>query len=243
LFSAHRHRHSHLVERAFVLILLQGGLVVKVEDLDSLPYSFWGRWRQSIGRDWDFTARVDSTSNDISNYGVDLQLVGESTSFQANGIVNTYSSRAVTLEDVKVSQRFGGIGRGWDGMWTIVPRYNFPTRRTDVRVAYAMEDAMVTVDASRDKQTVTLTRRVNDNDVFINTVSTDREVEIEYRHSLGGYYDGDGTLSAIYKRDDSLTVQWEDGPWQASIRAPMDGLYTFSDGGVKLNIRRSIDLV
>jgi hypothetical protein len=188
------HHSSRFLQYAILTVnfltcfLLQGGLVVKVEDLDSLPYSFWGRWRQSIGRDWDFTARVDSTSNDVSNYGVDLQLVGESTSFQASGIVNTYSSRAVTLEDVKVSQRFGGIGRGWDGMWTIVPRYNFPTRRTDVRVAYAMEDAMVTVDASRDKQTVTLTRRVNDNDVFINTVSTDREVEIEYRHSLRGYY-------------------------------------------------------
>jgi hypothetical protein len=219
--------------------------VVKVEDLDSLPYSLWGRWRQSVGRDWEFSARADSNSNDMSNIGVDLQLIGETTSFQVNGIVNTYSSRAINVEDVKVSQRVGGVGRGWDsGMWTFVPRYNFQSRRADVRVAYTMDDSMVTLDASREKQTMTLTRRVNDNDVFINKVSTDREVEIEYRHSLGGYYyGGGGTLSARYKRDDSLTVQWEDGPWQASISAPMDGLYTFSDAGVKVNIRRSIDLI
>jgi hypothetical protein len=225
--------------------IIQGGLVVKVEDLDSLPYSVWGRWRQSLGRDWDFSARADSSSNDMSNIGVDFQLVGETTSFQVNGVVNAYSSRAINVEDVKVSQRVGGVGRRWDGMWTFVPRYNVQSRRGDVRVIYTMEDAMVTLDASREKQTVTLTRRVNYNDVFVNKVSTDREVEIEYRHSLGGYYGGSGagTLSALYKRDDSLTVKWEDGPWQASIKAPMDGLYTFSDGGVKVNIRRNIDLV
>lgn len=209
----------------------QGGLIVKVEDLESFPYNVWGRLKRSFGG-WDLSARVESNSNDLTSWDLDLKAVGDTSTLQVKGGVNTVSPVA-SVSELKVTQEVSGLG----GYWAVTPRYNVPARRADVRVVYGLDDTRISLDATGDQQKLTVSRLLGNDVVVSPSVTTKGDIELEYRRNLAT-----GSLAAQYKPNDSLTLLWEDGPWQAILRAPMKGAYKLQEG-IKVNIRRDVDLV
>lgn len=194
-----------------------------------MPYRLWGKAKRSIGR-WKLSGLVDTNSKNLHSWGVDLQAVGGSTAIQLLGAADT-SSRGVAVSNVKLSQKLVGLG----GMWTLVPRYHVASRNADLRVAYAFEDTVIFIDASGSKQKVTIRQRVGDS-AIAPSVTTAGDVELEFRKMIAN-----GAMTANFKPNDSFSLQWEDGPWQASFKAPMESFYKFTDG-VKVNIRRTVDI-
>lgn len=85
------------------------------------------------------------------------------------------------------------------------------------------------------KAKVTIAQRINENNAVSPSVTTDGEVKLEYRRALDT-----GMLTTRVKPNKSVDFEWQDGPWQASFSAPMDGI-VFNDG-VKVNIRRVVDV-
>jgi len=222
---------------------------LKVEDVDSLPYSLWGKVRRRV-RDWSLSARVDSGStmfvrssrsrfgradNNLSSWLFDLQASSgiSGTAVQVKGAVDIENTSTV-ISSIKVAQKREIMG----GEVTVVPRYNVVARKADISVAYGIDDTVVAVDASSDKQRVTVSQRIGINNAITPSVTSEGEVEIEYRRQLPS-----GSVAATLRPDEFLEIQWEDGPWQASIKAPIEGLYRFSDEGVKVNFKRKIDFL
>jgi len=179
-------------------------------------------------------ARTETSSRDLNSWDVNLQASNRETFFQFTGSTNfVYSSRPIKATMVKMSQRF----KGMQGYWQLSPRYNFEGRKPAVTVSYSVSDTSVTVDAERERQKVTVSQRVTPRDIFTPSVTTNGRVEFEYRRLLP-----QGSLGAAFRPDDSVELDWKDGQFQASIKAPMQGYYTFREG-VKINIRRSVEVM
>lgn len=153
------------------------------------------------------------------------------SSVQVKGAANfELDSPSVAISNVKVSRRMDVM----DGELTIVPSYNVAARKVDVNFAYEMEDTIVELDVAPSKQILTVSQRLGDN-VVTPSITTDGEFDLQYRRSLPS-----GSLTATYKPNDSVEVEWEDGPWQATVTTPMDGFYKAD--GFKINFRRNVVL-
>ena len=178
------------------------------------------------------SGRAESSSNsNLRNWNVDLKAVGDTTMVELQGSCDT-DIQDVALRSIKVTQKIDGYG----GLWTIVPRYNFPFRRTDVRVAYGTEDTVIAVDASDSMDAkLTVSQRLGYDHSFTPSITSQGDLELEYRRDTS-----DGSVTATYKPYDSANVKWEEGPWQANFKAPLEGLFRPTQG-VQMNIRRSVD--
>lgn len=206
---------------------------MRVENVDSMPFSLWGKLKRSFGG-WNLSARFDSSSDDLNTWGVDLRAVGAggSTALQATGAASLAATYA-EVSNLKLTQKVNGLG----GSWTLIPRFNVRSRKADMTVAYAIEDTVVIVDAASNKQKVTINQRIGENNAVSPSITTDGEVDFEYRRSLAS-----GSLSATVKPNDSINLKWEDGPWEANFKVPMEGFHKLRDHGVKVNVRRNVDV-
>jgi len=166
-------------------------------------------------------------------WNVDAKAVGDSTMVEAQGIVSPENPQDSGVRSIKVTQKVDGYG----GLWTIVPRYDFFDRRTDIRVAYGTEDTVIAVDASPDTMDAKLTvsQRLGYDQSITPSITTTGVAELEYRRDVA-----DGTVTATYKPYNAVNVKWEDGMWEANFNAPLDGLVR-PNQGVRVNVRRRID--
>jgi hypothetical protein len=210
---------------------LIGGVNLKVENKSPMPYSLWGIVKRSIG-EWDLSARIDTSSSDLSSCDVDLQAVAGSTALQVKGKAST-SSKSGKISNLKLAQKLRALG----GVFTLVPQYNLDTQKPDLRIAYGIVDTTVVIDASLGKQKITLSQRIGDKKSVTHSITTDGDVELEYSRALAN-----GILTTIFRPNDSLDLKWQDGPWQATCSAPLTGLRKFKDG-IKVNVRRSVDVL
>jgi hypothetical protein len=218
-----------------------------------MPYSFWGKIKRSIGG-WNLSARADADSGDLSVVGLQLQAAGRSTAIQVLGSGSRVPTTTTTLpttrtttsaetrltvavSSVKLSKNING----WGGKWTFVPRYNVKTSKGDMTVAFALQDTVVAVDVAglhEGQQKVTVRQQIGPNNQFSPSLTTAGEIELAYRRSIAAT---GGSVTATIKPDAYVGLKWDDGPWEANLKAPMQGLGKFHDG-VKFNIRRTVDV-
>ncbi len=200
-------------------------------DADSLPFNFWGKAKRSIAG-WNLSARVDGDSSDMNSIDLDLRADSGSTALQVTGNANA-ENVDVQVGSVKLSQKIDALG----GSWVLSPRYNVQANKGDVTVAYGFQDTVVSIDANLDKQKVTIRQNIGDMNQVAPSISTDGKVELEYRRNVLT-----GTVTTTVKPNEFVGVQWRDGPWQANMKAPLDGGLGGLKDGVQVNIRRIVDV-
>lgn len=208
----------------------QGGLNLKVEDIREHPYNLWGQAKRTVAG-WNLSARVNTYSQSISTLAVDLLAENGDTALQVEGTADTNLRRGA-VNKLSLAQKLLG------GALTMVPSYNLQTNQADISLTYAgLADTVVSVEASTGApQVISISQRVGDAARLIPSVSSDGEVEIEYRQMIK-----DGMVAAVYKPNNAVTLKWFDGPWVATIDAPMTGPQTFTNE-LKVSIKRDVQV-
>ena len=204
-------------------------MVLKVEGQEALPMSFWAKATRKI-RGWAVSGRVDAASVDPSHYALQLQANSPSTALQVQGSLNAEVNE-LSVSSLKVSQKVDGLG----GTWTFIPRYNVPANKADITVAYGFQDTVIAIDADMKKQKVTVSQQIGTDNQISPSVTTDGDVELEFRRNIMN-----GALTTSFKPNSHVSFRWEDGPWVADFKAPMEGL-SFPEG-VKMNVRRAFEI-
>lgn len=204
-----------------------------VADKESLPFNFWGKAKRSISG-WNFSARVDGDSSDLNSIDLDLRADSSSgsTALQLTGNANA-ENIDIQVGTLKVSQKIDALG----GSWVLSPRYNVQAKKGDVTIAYGFQDTVVSIDANMDKQKVTIRQNIGDMNQVAPSFSTDGKAELEFRRSVST-----GTVTTTVKPNESVGVLWQDGPWQANLKAPLDSGFRGLKDGVNVNIRRIVDV-
>lgn len=203
-------------------------------DDGELPFSVWGSLKKPV-RGWNLKAKVDTVSENLNSVDFVVQAEGGPTSLllRASGNVDA-KSKTGKVTEVGLTQAFTAPG----GDLSLSPRFNLDSRKADVRVEYGIDDdaTHITVDADMDRQKVTVARRINAGNLVAPSITSDGDVELEYRRVVRG-----GVLTAKYRPNDATSLEFEEGPWVASAQIPMDGFYKLSSG-TKFSIRRSISV-
>lgn len=197
-----------------------------------IPFSAWGILRKSV-RGWDLRAKVDAESENLNN--VDFHVLADggptAVTLRASGNVDT-KSKSGKVTDVGLTQSFSAPG----GDLFLSPSYNLASRKAEFNVEYAVDNTRIIVDADKDKQRVTVARRIDDLNWIAPSITSDGDLEVEYRRIVRG-----GVLTANYRPNDSTSFKYEEGPWVATAEVPMDGLYKLHSG-TTFSVRRSISV-
>ena len=116
---------------------------------------------------------------------------------------------------------------------TINPRYNADYQHGDVVVTYDADDTIVKVTASKDDQVVTISQKLNDDNMVSPTLSRDGSLSLEWDRKL----DGGNSVRTKLNPNRSIEVEWKDEAWTANVVFPMD-----SDDlkGATVHIKRDV---
>lgn len=224
-------RARHSPSTSCLVHALQGGAYLQVQDteLSAIPYSFWAKVKRNVSG-WALSARADADSADLTALAVNLQAKSPTTSIQVRGTADT-DDITIGLDSIKVSQKITGVA-GTD--LTVTPSYNLRSKRGNVQVNLALRDTALLIDAQRQK--ITVAQKVGPGQYLAPSVAANGDFELEYRQAVGR-----GAVTGTYKPNAYVNVYWEDGPWQASVKMPMEGLYQIQSRP-KFNLRRTLDM-
>lgn len=216
-------------------MFLQGGLSMKVKDDGDMPTGVWGRIKKSAFGS-KFSCRVDSSSPAFDDWGIDLQASRKSTSIQITGSANIQKdakTAVAEVQSVKLSQSMVDPFVG--GRLTVTPRYNVAKKQGAVTTSYGLASTYVTVDATLDKQKVSVSQVLQGGrGVLKPSIDTNGILEVQYSRPLAA-----GSLTANYKHANALGLKYEKGPWVASLVTPaVEKLASSTLEDLKFNIRR-----
>lgn len=131
---------------------------------------------------------------------------------------------------------FVELAKGFDNdgnRVTINPRYDLTYGRGDVVVTYDADDTLIKVTASRDDQEVTISQKLNDDNVISPTIGRDGSLSLAWDRKLGE----DNSVRTTLNPNRSVDVEWRDEAWTANVNFPMDE----SDlRGATVHIKRDI---
>ena len=130
-----------------------------------------------------------------------------------------------------MAQGFNVVG----GRFLINPRYNFKESTPDVILGYDRGSTAVTLEASMASQKVTVSQEIVEGHRIIPSFTADGDISLGYEKKTAT-----GSISTTVKPNDSVILQWNDGPWTAVIEAPLDG---FSTTGVNVSMKRKVELI
>ena len=118
------------------------------------------------------------------------------------------------------------------GKLTVNPSYNLDKSTPDCRLGYSIDGTSVQVDAQGKK--VTIAHCFDNNDVIAPSVSASGDFSLSYTRSLEG-----GKLTTTWAPNKAVQLQWADGDWQTTMKAPLDGLYK-TNQGIKVSMKRTV---
>lgn len=212
--------------------LRQGGIDVKIEDVDEYPYNLWGRAQRTLAG-WNLSARLEASSKNLQAVAFNLLAENElrSTALQVQGLTDT-AQKSGAVQKLTLSQKLLGE------TLTLVPTYDFSTKEAEVGVTYSgFPNTIVNIDTStKGPQMITVSQRIGEDNQIIPSVSSAGDLEIEYRRAIEG-----GTIAVNLKPKESVTLKWNDGPWLATLMAPMTGPYSFSRD-INVGFKRSVQV-
>ncbi|GKY95027.1 hypothetical protein MPSEU_000467100 [Mayamaea pseudoterrestris] len=219
--------------QTFGEVNVDGGIDVRVEDVDMMPFNIWARAQQTI-KGWNLSARLESSSKALDTVACQLLAVSDdgATRLYAQGSADA-SARTAMMDKVTLAQKVHGEEL------TLVPAYHFDTNEVELGVIYTglSDDTVVNLDTStKGPQMLTVSQRFGANNRIIPSVTTNGDVELEYRRAIDT-----GVLAANYKPNKSVSLKWNDGPWLATLEAPMTGPQSFSSD-VRLSFKRDVQL-
>lgn len=141
------------------------------------------------------------------------------------------NEQTVSVDKVQLTNSFDVLG----GTLSWNPKYDLNTKVPDVSVGYAVGTTSFKVDAEQKKLTIAHTFGDNNNKISP-TITAAGDFSLSYSRGVHG-----GKLTTTYTPDQSIKVTWNDGGWDATILAPLDGYYN-TNSGIKIYVQRNVDV-
>lgn len=101
---------------------------------------------------------------------------------------------------------------------TINPRYDVGRNRGDVVITYDADDTLIRVTASRHDQVVTISQKLNDENIISPTIGRDGSLSLAWDRKIGD----DMSIRTTLNPNRSVDVEWRDAAWTANVNFPMD---------------------
>ena len=179
------------------------------KDIASLPKSIWGKISSNVGA-WGVSATAelqDYTQADVeiavdnSDEGLNLSLVGTCGSGRFN--VNT----------IKGGKTFEADG----ATISISPRFDVQSKEATVVTSYEKDGTGIKVEASKDSQTINLSRQLDEENRIAPTISSNGDISIEWEHKVD-----DCTVTTTFKPEESISMAWEEKGWKTNISMDLE---------------------
>ena len=136
----------------------------------------------------------------------------------------------VALEKVVMKKDFSALG----GTWAVSPKYKVGGD-ADVSVGYVVDNTAIKIDTAG--KTLTVAHSFSQGtDTIAPTVNMAGDVSLSYTRQLDK-----GQIKTTYTPDDSVSVQWSDGVYETTFKAPLSGYYK-TNSGIKINMKRTVEL-
>ncbi|CAJ1961899.1 unnamed protein product [Cylindrotheca closterium] len=207
---------------------VEGGFSADITNTDEVPSpSYWGKIKKSFEGIGDLSLRGDVDSAFMEKVALELRASGYGTDAQVQGSVDT-KSRTGSVSKIQVSKTVDALG----GSLKVNPSYNVPSSAVGAKIGYSLDNTSVQVDSTAKKITVA---HCFGKDTVTPSVTTGGDFSLSYSRTLP-----EGTVTTSWTPDDSIGVTWDDGEWQTTFKAPLDGLVNVNQG-IKVNMRRTID--
>ena len=195
-------------------------------DIASLPKNIWGKASTNLNG-WGVSARAQFEGTDFTNAAVEIDATNDEADLEIHLEASAGDGFAVkTVSAVK--------GIDADGARvTFEPRYNVETEESDVVINYSKDGTEMTLTASQDAQSVTLSRQLDDDNRIAPTLNSSGDVSIAWERELGD----DNSITTTLTPDESVNVEWKDAAWTATINMPLDGT---DITGTNVSIKREV---
>ena len=120
------------------------------------------------------------------------------------------------------------------GHITINPKYDLQSSKGDIILGYALDNTSFQIDAQSRKLTVS--HSFADHHQVTPSIQANGDFSITYSRLFDS-----GRISTTYAPNDSVRVQWTDGEWETTIKAPIDGFANINHG-IKVSMKRNVNL-
>ena len=138
-------------------------------------------------------------------------------------------TKTASISYIQATKDFSTRG----GVLTVTPKYNVDAEQPDLSVGYARDGTSLKVDAQ--KKQLTVAHAFTNRDTIAPTINLAGDVSLSYSRSLD-----QGRLTT-YTPHDSVKLQWSDGVYETTIKAPLDGYYK-TNRGIKVNMKRTVEI-
>jgi len=195
-------------------------LSARTSNIATLPRRIWGKASRVFDDRFAVSARAE----------VDVQLM-ERVDFEIDAEDENNDLTVRVVGSARSTGGFSGCGlprpsfieftksfENDGNRVTVNPRYDVRSKRGDVVVSYDADDTLVTVTASEDDQVVTISQKLNDENMVSPTLSRDGSLSLAWDRKLGD----DNSIRATLNPNRSVEVEWKDSAWTANVLFPMD---------------------
>jgi len=195
-------------------------------DIASLPKNIWGKASTNVNG-WGLSARAEFEGTDFTQAAVDIEASNDDLDLDINLQASAGDGFAVkTVSAVK--------GMDADGARiTVNPRYNVETEESDVVINYSKDGTEISLTASQDAQSVTLSRQIDDDNRVAPTLNSSGDVSVAWERALGD----DNSITTTVTPDEAIDLEWKDAAWTATINLPLDGT---DITGTNVSIKREV---
>ena len=180
----------------------------------------WGRASRVFADRYALSARLDVDFQSMDR--VDFEIDGED---DENDIKMRVIGRAgMTSPSSLLSESTVGhveFTKGFENNGnrvTVNPRYNVDYRHSDVVVTYDADDTLIKVTASRHDQVVTISQKINDENMISPTIGRDGSLSLAWDRKLGD----SSSIRTTLNPNRSVDVEWRDAAWTANVNFPME---------------------
>jgi len=210
-------------------------LSARTTHIAALPRRIWGRASRLFADRFALSTRLEldvqrfdqldlEIDGEIEENDVKFRIIGRSP---VSGIKQLGAARVGFVE---VTKGFDNDGN----RITVNPRYNLDYQRGDVVITYdAGDDTLIKVTASKDDQLVTISQKLNDENMISPTIGRDGSLSLAWDRKLGE----DNTIRTTLNPNRSVDVEWRDSAWTANVNFPMDDKDL---SGATVHIKRDI---
>ncbi|KAL7535739.1 hypothetical protein ACHAXR_006698 [Thalassiosira sp. AJA248-18] len=201
-------------------VALQYGidLSARTTNLASLPRRIWGRASRIFSDRYALSTRFEIDVQAMDR--VDFEIDGEDEDNDLK--MRMIGSTGAGLKQLKTARvAFMEFTKGFDNdgnRVTVNPRYNVNYRHSDVVVTYDADDTLIKVTASKDDQEVTISQKLNDENMISPTIGRDGSLSLAWDRKLGE----DNSIRTTLNPNRSVDVEWRDAAWTANVNFPMD---------------------
>mmetsp|Transcript_37907 Transcript_37907/g.55876 ORF Transcript_37907/g.55876 Transcript_37907/m.55876 type:complete len:269 (-) Transcript_37907:74-880(-) len=200
-------------------------------DILSLPQTFWGKFSRKVGG-WNLSTKASVQADNLKNSKYEISADNEENDFSIK-MLGSAGKDDFSVSSVENTMGFSKV--------TERAKYNFQTKEAELTLGCDVKDGTYVqsstfLDSDRSvREEVTVAQLIGDNHRIAPTVTSDKDLKLEWKYLLeGGDY-----VTTTYRLKDSLDVKWRDGPWTVNMNVPLEGYVGVA--GTNVNIKRDLN--